>query len=84
MRDPRRTPKVVRVQAGNGDDEEELPYRIELWDLRRRKVERVLARAARTALARAIFKAAEQEYPDRHITLRRGNRVIAETEHSRA
>jgi hypothetical protein len=41
-------------------------------------VERVLARAAGSALARAIFKAAQQEYPDRRITLRRGARLIAE------
>jgi hypothetical protein len=70
------------VGAGRSDgsevDEEDLPYRIELWDARNRKVERLLARAARATLARAIFKAAQQEYPERRITLRRGARVIAE------
>jgi hypothetical protein len=67
------------VRSGIADpDDKDLPYRIELWDAHSRKVERVLARAARAMLARAIFKAAQQEYPDRHIALRRGARVIAE------
>lgn len=77
MSDTRRTTRAARSQASEGEDEN-LPYRIELWDTRSRKVERVLARAARTALARAIFKAAQQEYPDRRVTLRRGTRLIAE------
>jgi hypothetical protein len=30
-------------------------------------------------LARAIFKAAQTEHPDRRITLSRGSRLIADT-----
>jgi hypothetical protein len=64
-----------------GDAEvEKLPYRIELWDVQRRRVERVLARAASAPLARAIFNAARGEHPERHITLRRAGQIIAETE----
>jgi hypothetical protein len=59
---------------------EELPYRVELWyDGVGDAVERVLARAANAQLARAIFKAAQGEHPERRITLRRGNRVIADS-----
>ena len=59
---------------------EELPYRVELWHAERREtVERVLARAASAQLARAIFKAAQVEHPGRHITLRRGGRIIADS-----
>jgi hypothetical protein len=77
MTDTRRATRSARPETTEGE-EEDLPYRIELWDTRNRKVERVLARAARTVLARAIFKAAQQEYPERRITLRRGTRIIAE------
>lgn len=59
---------------------EELPYRVELWhDGVGDTVERVLARALNAQLARAIFKAATGEHPDRRITLRRGTRVIADS-----
>ena len=75
MTDTRRAKRQARPETTKGD-EEDLPYRIELWDMRSRKVERELARAARTALARAIFKAAQQD--DRRITLRRGSRLIAQ------
>lgn len=59
---------------------EELPYRIELWQAADgAAVERVLARAASAVLARAIFKAALTEHPGRRITLRKGNRVMADS-----
>jgi hypothetical protein len=60
--------------------QEELPYRIELWDGDRGEtVERVLALALNAQLARAIFTAAAGEHPERRITLRKGNRIIADT-----
>lgn len=59
---------------------EELPYRIELWrDGTGEAVERVLARAVSAQLARAIFKAAQSEHPERRITLRKGNRIIVDS-----
>jgi hypothetical protein len=39
----------------------------------------VLARAAHAPLGRAIFKAAQEELPDRRITLRRGARIVADS-----
>ncbi len=68
--------KVVRLGSPSARSER-LPYRIELWE--RANVERVLARAQNALLARAIFKAARSEYPDRRITLCRGSRTIADT-----
>jgi hypothetical protein len=56
-----------------------LPYRIELVKSGERLVERVLGRAANAQLANAIFKGALAEHPDRHIALRRGLRLIAES-----
>jgi hypothetical protein len=59
---------------------EELPYCIELWQADRRDtVERVLARALNAQIARAIFKAALGEHPERRITVRNGNRIIADS-----
>lgn len=70
--------KVVRLADPTGDGES-LPYCIELWKSGHGTVERVLARASQADLARAIFKAARDEYPERRITLRRGNRTIADS-----
>ena len=65
---------------GSSAPTEELPFRVELWhDGGGDAVERVLARAANARLARAIFKAAQSEHPQRRITLRRDNRIIADS-----
>jgi hypothetical protein len=58
----------------------ELPFCIEL----RKKddleaVESILARALSAELAHAIFRAAQSEHPERRITLRKGDRIIADT-----
>lgn len=59
---------------------EELPYRVELWhDGVGDRIERILARALNAQLARAIFKAATGEHPNRRITLRKGTRLIADS-----
>lgn len=71
--------KVVRLHDPIDDEPANLPYFIELWDTGNAAVERVLARAASAELARAIFKAARGEHPDRRVTLRRGQRVISDT-----
>jgi hypothetical protein len=58
----------------------ELPYTVELWHIDgSATVERVLARAAHAQLGRAIFKAAQEELPDRRVTLRRGSRIVADS-----
>ena len=71
--------KIARIGARAGQ-KESLPYRIELRDLADDKaVVQLLARAFSGPLARAIFKAAQVEHPDRRITLSRGNRVLADS-----
>ncbi len=73
-------PKVLPLRA-HPARAERLPYRIELWSGGgAESVERVLARALNAALARAIFKAAVSEHPDRRVTLRRGGHVIADSQ----
>jgi hypothetical protein len=75
-----------RVRAGtNARAQKELPYTVERWHIDGSgKVELVLARAANAQLARAIFKAAQGEHPEHRITLRRGNRIIADSSSSAA
>jgi hypothetical protein len=58
---------------------DELPYVIELWNKSGNQPLRVIARAQNAALARAIFKAAVAENPERKFTLRRLGRTIATT-----
>ena len=63
---------------------EDLPYRIELWrdgdgPGDGHAVERVVARAASAQLAQAIFRAVREEHPDRRITLREGERIVADS-----
>jgi hypothetical protein len=71
--------KVLPLGVGPSPGEE-LPYRIELRDAAAGEtVERVLARALSAPLARAMFKAALTEYPDRRITLCRGGRIMADS-----
>ncbi len=58
---------------------EKLPYLVELWDLRRAGIEKVLARASSAQMARAIFVAAQSEHLGRRIVLKRGKEIIAES-----
>jgi len=58
--------------------QEELPYRIVLRGSEA-GTERVLARALSAELAHAIFKAAQSEYPQRRITLSRGDTTLADS-----
>lgn len=58
---------------------ETLPYRIELWDAGAEE-KRILARAVSAQLGRAIFRAASKEHPEARITLRRGQRIVADSD----
>ena len=79
MIDPQKHKTSVLPMAAARGAGEVLPYRIELWDLPRLKVEKLLARASSAQLARAIFTAAQSEHLGRYIVLRRGKDVIAES-----
>lgn len=72
--------KVDPTARAGSRASEELPYRIDLWRPDGENgVERVLARAASVPLARAIFKAALGEHPDRRITMSKGNRILSDS-----
>jgi len=73
-----RTTKIARINSA-GEQQDKLPYRIELCAESENTPERVLALAIEANLARAIFRAAQKEYPERRIVLRRGSRTVADT-----
>jgi hypothetical protein len=61
---------------------EDLPYRVELWHDgdARGGIERVLARASSVQLARAIFRAAREEHPQRRLTLSQGDQIVEDSQ----
>jgi len=71
--------KIVALGAAVGATSP-LPYTVELWNLPRTAPERIIGRAASAILARAIFTAAQSEHLGRRIVLRRGSRLIGETD----
>ena len=73
-----RTTKIARI-GSPATQQDQLPYWIELCGESKDAPERVLALALDANLARAIFRAAQKEYPERRILLRRGSRTLADT-----
>ena len=58
-------------------DREDLPYKLEIWNEAGASVEQVVAVTANASIGYAAYYAATREYPDRHITLRHKNSVVA-------
>jgi hypothetical protein len=70
----------ARHHPGAPHKAEELPYKVELWDDKKQGVELVLAVTAHASIGYAAYYAAAREYPDRYITLRLKNRMIARSD----
>jgi hypothetical protein len=68
------------AERANGDSNRtaDLPFLVELWDEERNQVDRVLARTHGATLAEAVFRAACEQYPGRHLTLWRDSERLAE------
>lgn len=64
--------------ANGGSVEADLPFRVELWNENKDRVERVIARTHSGNLAHAVFAAACEQYPGRHLRLWRGRERLAE------
>jgi len=65
---------------GDSSGTADLPFRIELWDQDNESIEHVVARAYSITLAQAVFTAACEQYPGRHLSLWRGPERLASTE----
>jgi hypothetical protein len=72
--------KPKSAASGTASRAEKLPYVVELRDADGAAVEKVLARAARASLARAIFQAAKDEYPGRRLCLRQGSKTLEDSD----
>lgn len=59
------------------NDDEELPYVVELWSARDGVLEQVVAVSASPSIGYAAYYAATREYPGRVIILRHLDRVIS-------
>ena len=57
--------------------QDDLPYKVELWDESRTSVELVLAVTANGSIGYAAYYAATREYPDRYVTLRHKNSIVS-------
>jgi len=58
-------------------DREDLPYKVEIWNEAGAFVEQIVAVTANASIGYAAYYAATREFPDRHITLRHKNSVVA-------
>ena len=58
------------------NDDDLLPFVVELWTEDRSEVELVLARVQTASLGQAVFTASCGDLPTRRLTLRRGARVL--------
>ena len=67
---------IVSGRANENAAAGRLPYVIEIWNLPRTAVERVIARAETLQTASALFAAAISENPSRRIVMRQGEQVI--------
>ena len=57
-------------------ENEDLPYKVELWNSERTAVEQVLAITANASIGYSAFYAAARDYFDRYITLRHKNTIV--------
>jgi hypothetical protein len=62
--------------TGHDDD---LPFRVELWDDKDSHIEEIIALASDYATAKSVYEKAVKRRPGRFITLRQKARVIQST-----
>ena len=70
-------PREVKPTDRSKSAHEDLPYKVELWDVDKKSVEQVLAVTASGSIGYAAYYAAAREYPDRYVTLRHKNGIVA-------
>jgi hypothetical protein len=66
----------LRFMMGRDDD---LPYRVEVWDDKDSHIEKVIALTSDYATAKSAYDAAVKRRPGRFITLRHKARIIQST-----
>jgi hypothetical protein len=61
------------------DQEQELPYRLEMWDDSDTRIEELIALVGDDAVARSAFVEAVRRRPGKVIILRQKSRVLADS-----
>lgn len=71
-------PRNRSPKPGSPDpnENEDLPYRVELWNEARTAVEQVLAMTANASIGYSAFYAAARDHFDRYITLRHKKMIV--------
>jgi hypothetical protein len=64
------------LSHGDAQENEDLPYKVELWDTGKTGVEQVLAVTANSSIGYAAYYAATREYANRFITLRHKGSIL--------
>ena len=59
--------------------DDDLPYRVEVWDEKDSHIEEVIALTSDYATAKTAYEAAVKRRPERFITLRQKARIIQST-----
>ena len=62
-----------------GDQEQEMPYRLEMWDDHDTRVEELIALMVDHAVARVAFAEAVKRRPGKVVILRQKSRVLADS-----
>jgi hypothetical protein len=75
--DPGNNKPSRRSSPPEPSEREDLPYKVEIWDDAGASVEQVVAVTASASIGYAAYYAATREFPDRRITLRHKNSVVA-------
>jgi hypothetical protein len=57
------------MHDANPQENEDLPYKVELWDAHKQAVEQVLAVTANSSIGYAAYHAATRDYVNRYVTL---------------
>jgi hypothetical protein len=65
-----------RTMAAHDDD---LPYRVEVWDDKDSHIEEIIALTADYATAKSVYDGAVMRRPGRFITLRQKARILQST-----
>lgn len=60
-------------------EDQNLPYRIEVWDDAALEIHETLARAAQLEVAQAAYKEALKQRPGRRVVLRRNGQVLVQS-----
>jgi hypothetical protein len=75
--EPDETGRRRSSSGPNPLERDDLPYKVELWNIGKTAVEQVLAVTANGSIGYAAFYGATREFPHRYITLRHKNRIVS-------